>query len=74
MPKRIIVCCDGTAKDLRSDGTMWSNARRIAEYINYGKRIKQIVGYISGIGTKGGHFRKMKDQERGYGNYHEIIM
>jgi hypothetical protein len=52
---------------------MWSNVGRIAECISDGKRIKQIVGYISGIGTEGGRFRKIKDQATGYGNYYEII-
>ncbi|KAM0321115.1 hypothetical protein ACHAPQ_009701 [Fusarium lateritium] len=73
MPKRIIVCCDGTANDLRSDGTMWSNVGRIAECISEGKRVKQIVGYMSGIGTEGGRFRKMKDQATGYGLDQKIL-
>lgn len=72
MRKRIIVCCDGTNNDLRSDGTMWSNVGRIAEciseYISKDKTTKQVVGYLSGIGTEGGSWLRMKNQATGYGN------
>ncbi|PCD28512.1 hypothetical protein FGRA07_03651 [Fusarium graminearum] len=77
MRKRIIVCCDGTNNDLRSDGTMWSNVGRIAEciseYISKDKTTKQVVGYLSGIGTEGGSWLRMKNQATGYGLDEKIL-
>ncbi|KAM0376573.1 hypothetical protein ACHAPY_007118 [Fusarium culmorum] len=70
MRKHIIMCCDGTNNDLRSDGTMWSNVGRIAEciseYSGKDKTTKQVVGYLSGIGTEGGSWLRMKNQATGY--------
>ncbi|CAG1998714.1 unnamed protein product [Fusarium graminearum] len=77
MRKRIIVCCDGTNNDLRSDGTMWSNVGRIAEciseYSSKDKTTKQVVGYLSGIGTEGGSWLRMKNQATGYGLDEKIL-
>ncbi|UZP40236.1 hypothetical protein NXS19_008052 [Fusarium pseudograminearum] len=77
MRKRIIVCCDGTNNDLRSDGTMWSNVGRIAEciseYSSKDKTTKQVVGYLSGIDSEGGSWLRMKNQATGFGLDEKIL-
>ncbi|EKJ71642.1 hypothetical protein FPSE_08088 [Fusarium pseudograminearum CS3096] len=77
MRKCIIVCFDGTNNDLRSDGTMWSNvdciAECISEYSSKDKTTKQVVGYLSGIGSEGGSWLRMKNQATGFGLDEKIL-
>ncbi|KAF8310057.1 uncharacterized protein EI90DRAFT_3161466 [Cantharellus anzutake] len=57
-PKRIIVCCDGTWLDGKSETRRWrySNVLKLSRSISHedrrhGKHIPQIVFYQSGLGT-----------------------
>ncbi|KAM0401913.1 hypothetical protein ACHAQC_002611 [Fusarium culmorum] len=56
---------------------MWSNVGRIAEciseYSSKDKTTKQVVGYLSGIGTEGGSWLRMKNQATGYGLDEKIL-
>ncbi|KAJ4116139.1 hypothetical protein NW768_011111 [Fusarium equiseti] len=71
MPKRIIVCCDGTGNDTRTNKQVWSNVGRIADCIV--KDDNQIVGYLDGIGVGQCRVSSTVNMATGYGIDDKIL-
>lgn len=73
-PKRLIVCCDGTAKDGVNTEKPITNVARIARCIknddrgnNSGHPGPQIVFYLRGIGTGTSYLANLVDRVLGRG-------